>query len=272
MWPKRRRPKVQAWRNPPKYSKKKIYQLHQVQQFNPIIEQINPFIAKRTIGRFPAMLTSSKGEVKSVDLLAAGYAINTTGTVAALNLMAAGSSYFNRIGRKLEMKSLQINGFLAPITANNQTVSGQGRILIVYDRQPNGALPVWADVIKSQTQASATTSSTINDFINLDNRDRFQILRDVKFTTPSVTRNVGTDTFTGYPTNSTTLDCKENTGEFDMFIKLKGLVTHYKADSAPGVIGDIATGALLILTWGTFGSGSEGWQPLLAFRLRYKDN
>lgn len=220
--------------------------------------------------QIPSVLRSNHGEVKSADVVSTNYLLNSTGTVAALNLVQAGSSYFNRIGRKIEMKSLQMKGQLNGIGANSQGLAAGGRILIVYDRQANGALPVYADVIKSQTQVSGTTQSLNYDMVNLDNRDRFLILRDIEFTMPSVTRVASADTFSGYPTSAhTDSTCEE--GQFNQFIKLKGLVTHFKADSSPAVIGDVATGTLLILSFGSFASGSEGWNANLTFRLRYKD-
>nr|WAE42219.1 MAG: capsid protein [Cressdnaviricota sp.] len=257
---KRLRPKIMGKIKPTKRRINKEYQTYNVS-----------FLEQKYIPRAPAVLRSNRGETKSVDIVSANYLLNATGTVAALNLLESGSSSFQRIGRKIEMKSLQIKGMLNGIGANSQGLISSGRILIVYDRQTNGALPVYADVIKSQTQVSGTTQSLNFDFINLDNRDRFQIIRDVEFSMPSVTRVASADTFSGYPTSAHT-DSKCEEGQFNMFIKLGGLVTHFKADSTPGVIGDVATGSLLILTFGAFASGSEGWNANLSFRLRYNDN
>ena len=61
------------------------------------------------------------------------------------------------------MKSVLVQGTLT-------NSSGQGRILIVYDRQANGAAPAATDVL---------TSNTIMAIQNLDNRDRFIILADI---------------------------------------------------------------------------------------------
>lgn len=224
----------------------------------------------RAVSRIPARLTTKGSETKSIDTVNGQYALNTTGTVNILNAIAPGSSYFNRVGRRIEMKSLQMKGWLKPIPAQDSPVTQTGRIIIVYDRQTNGAAPVYADVIKSQGAILTSTSSEIKDFINLDNRDRFQIIRDIEFCLPSCDRAANSDvTIQGVSTHG------NGTGEafqFNEFIKLKGLVTQYKADSANPVVGDVATGGLFILSRGNAAAGGEGWLAELSFRLRYKDN
>ena len=84
-------------------------------------------------------------------------------TISVLNDVAQGSSAITRIGRKILMKSILVQGSLTNSNAF-------GRILIVYDRQPNGALPAATDVL---------TSNTMMAVQNLDNRDRFIILADI---------------------------------------------------------------------------------------------
>ena len=91
-------------------------------------------------------------------LVLAGWSIN------CLNDVAQGTTAITRIGRKILMKSVLVQGLLATNTGNS------ARVLIVYDRQPNGALPAATDVL---------TSNTIMAAQNLDNRDRFLILADI---------------------------------------------------------------------------------------------
>ena len=84
-------------------------------------------------------------------------------TITVLNDVAQGTTAITRLGRKILMKSVLVQGTLT-------NSSGQGRILIVYDRQANGAAPAATDVL---------TSNTIMAIQNLDNRDRFIILADI---------------------------------------------------------------------------------------------
>lgn len=212
---------------------------------------------------FPGQLRGQQGpELKSLDLPAASYALNTTAVITPLNLIRVGSTFCNRIGRKIEMQSLRVAGRLDTL----RTVADEEytRILIVYDRQANGALPAIADILQTTDQATANTTTSFSG-VNLNNRDRFVILRDERIVTPSATVTAGVITNLGV------VDPVHRLTNFDWYIKMKGLLTQYKADSAPAVIGDIATGSLLLVTFGATAAGSEGWAVALESRLRYLD-
>lgn len=202
----------------------------------------------------------SLGETKVVDLVSAAYGCDTTGTVTALNLVSAGSSYNNRIGRKTAMKSLYINGLFRP----QSTVANDAycRVIVVYDMQANGVLPAWADIVLSQTQAIATTASTALDNVNLNNRDRFRIILDHRVVLPQYS---GAAVATGpvYPTSTEI--------QFHEFRKLGRIETNYKADSSPAVIGDVATGSLIMFTFGDQAAGAS-YNLVCTTRVRFEDN
>jgi len=122
-------------------------------------------------------------EKKVIDLVAAVYAFTiptAPPTPTLLNGCIAGSQNYNRIGRKINMKSLQFRGMIAAATVATAADDQLCRIVIVYDKQSNGAAPTWANVVQSQSIAG-TTSSATSDMVNLDNRDRFTIVRDKFF-------------------------------------------------------------------------------------------
>lgn len=234
----------------------------------------------RTGYTIPASLSSVSREVKALVVsrtstvpAGAQLNINTTGSIIPLNMIQTGSSFFNRIGRKIEMKSLQLEVNVTPVSAARTSVSDTARFLIVYDRQTNGALPTLSDMFQDTDQGGNNTSDAQSN-INLNNRDRFMIVRDYRVMLPAITNTV-----TGVPSayfpsvyHSTNKDGFEGAHVKD-YVKLKGLVTQYKADSTPAVIGDIATGALYLVTFGMLAAGSEGyaihqWNT----RLRYYDN
>lgn len=94
-------------------------------------------------------------------------------------------------------------------------------------------------------------------------RDRFQILRDLQFYAPPVTNTAGVLTNgPSYPANDQEID-------INIFIKLKGLATHYKSTSNPATIADISTGALYAAF--VCNTTDSGWGFGGAFRLRYED-
>lgn len=208
----------------------------------------------------PGVLTARGAETKALDVYDANYNLNQTAVITPLNLVRTGSSINNRIGRRIEMKSVRITGRLEAVRTVN--VEDYVRILVIYDRQTNGALPAFADILADILEDASTISSVYSGAA-LNNRDRFVILRDKRIAVPSMTWTAGVITNPGF----------DNSTEFniDMFVKLKGLLCQYKADSAPAVIGDIATGSLLLVTVGGQIAAAEGWRASLTSRLRFND-
>lgn len=211
----------------------------------------------------PNALVARRGELNAVDVPGATYVLNATGSVTPLNLIRAGSTYVNRTGRRIEMQSIRINGQIEPIPRTNTNNSDYVRVIIFYDRQTNGAVPLVADVLATTDQAAANTTTSYSG-LNLNNRDRFTILMDYRCELPSYTNTTGVITAPGFQDQT-----KEYT--IDRYIKLKGLLTQFKADSSPAVIGDIATGGLFLLTLGANTAGTEGWQGVFETRLRFTD-
>lgn len=204
-----------------------------------------------------------RGETKSLDVVSNAFTLNSTPAFQVMNLIRAGSSYFNRIGRKIHMKSFHMSGNI--YLAGNATQQVEFiRISLVYDKQANGALPAFTDIFQDTDQAG-TNSSGVQSNLNLNNRDRFVLLRDMKLlcgTNPA-------GQVAGIP--ATWVDSKGCvTGVFNEFVKLN-LETQYGADSAPAVIGDIRSGSLLFITSGSQAAGGEGYALNASLRLRFHD-
>lgn len=193
-------------------------------------------------------------------------ALNATGTITCLNLIAVGSSMFNRVGRRIEMTSVRFCGFLQTISGiTRATISPDlGRIMIIYDRQTNGAFPSITDILQDTDQAGTNTTESQTG-INMNNRERFVTIMDIKLTVPQATATAGVLTNV-FPNGG------DQAWHFDEFRKLRGLTTHYKADSATAVIGDISTGALYLLSFSTnFAAGNELFAINFNVRLKYVD-
>jgi len=158
------------------------------------------------------------------------------------------------------MKNLHIRGVIENLVTSG--IENVARLLIVYDRQPAGALPVIQDILQSRSQTGAATT-TGNSEINLDNRDRFTIIRDLEWFLPSCTNTAGV------LTNGPNFPGTDEKMDLNVFIKLKGLGTHYKSTSNPATIADIATGALYCCFVCT--SNDATWDARVGFRLRYDD-
>lgn len=217
-------------------------------------------------GRYPVGLPAFRGfrpvglrrvgEKKVVDIGASTYQVNLGGSFTLLNGTQLGSDYTNRIGRKIYMKSLYIRGFVAPELAINIptgviSLGQQARMIIFIDNQPNGATPAVTDLLVSASPASQ---------LNLNNRDRFAVLRDETFEfSPMTTTN--TPAFTAVS--------GELVKSVNKYLKINK-ETIYNAGNA-GAIGDINSGALYMFWIGSFAGPGSDINAVVSTRLRFVD-
>jgi len=212
----------------------------------------------------PAYMSSGPraSEIKAIDIVETTSAFITAATgpvVALLNGVQTGAGFFNRVGSKIEMKNLHFRGLII----NTATaVQDQGRIFVVYDRQPTGSLPTFTTMFQNRDQAGTATTTGIAE-INLDNRDRFSILRDYSVVLPSVTNTAGVLTNMAFPGMDLQYDV-------NFFVHMKEFVAHYKSTSNPCTIADIATGALYVVFVSE--NADSKWSCKWNARLRYADN
>lgn len=187
------------------------------------------------------------GELKYSDLASASYTCDTTGTVTALNLTAVGDDNTTRDGRQIFNKSIQVQGYIEPF--DTQTVPSFVRVMLVWDSQPNsGAIATITNIL---------TASTSLSNLNLDNRERFTVLRDFKAPLGSYNTTAG-QTYAMTP----------NTHKIDWFVPLN-MITTYSGTTA--AIGSVATGALLMVTIGSQAATDAG-KLTATTRLRFSDN
>lgn len=233
----------------------------------------NAAIAARTLARF-RVLTSRRtalglpatrgfrplglrgtGEKKVIDSATATHAVNTTGDFTLLNGCVQGSDYTNRIGRKIVMKSLYIRGYTCPEPSTagaGGSVAQQARMIIFMDNQPNGAAPAVTDLLNTATSTSQ---------LNLNNRDRFKILRDQTFVlSPQQYSAANVLAATGSPA----------VADVNCYAKLRH-ETIFNAGNA-GTIGDINSGALYMFWIGSNSSGvGTDAVAVVSARVRFLD-
>lgn len=182
-----------------------------------------------------------------------------------LDMPIEGSSFYNRIARRTRGVALRIRGNIWPSLTNAATPTQYCRIIIVYDRQPNGALPSLQAVLGDYPNGG-TINTSIMSGINPDNRDRFMVLRDRQFMLPAVGANGVAPTTTSPQFLTDIGGNKESRLQFDEYIKLNGLETQYKASTGGG-IGDISTGSYLIIAMASSSLASSPW--VLSYQCRY---
>lgn len=217
------------------------------------------------------------GEIKGYDITnsatptlnsAASWTFSSTALINSLSLCTIGTSSWNRIGRKLSLKSFRIRGAMIP-TGNNFSVTTPQycRAVLLYDKQPNGALPLSTDVFLSQASVAAdTTFASVFSGVNLNNRDRFEILLDRQWCMAPSNTSTGTAPLAGMTSMP-----NDDHMTIDWFVKLRNRETHYKSDGSPAVIGDLSTGNLVFITFGNLTTGQEPYQLNASIRIRYSD-
>lgn len=212
------------------------------------------------------------GEVKGVDtdLTIAGPVLATTGTNGdcfVLNLVPPGTGSWNRVGRKIYMRSLRLKGSLvfqyaAAVTTAN-LASNYCRMVVVWDKQPSGGAIPSFDTVFGVTNQAGTESCTILSPPRYDNMDRFKVLKDcvVQFDVEATPPTTG----------STNIISQRKT--FDEYFKVKG-ESVYSGQTATQTIADISTGALYVFFRASLAVASvsqvavesQSWA-----RLRYTD-
>jgi len=206
-------------------------------------------------------------EVKGCDVLLTQASIitttNTNANVVLLNGIQQGTGSFNRVGRKLLMKTLRLRGTAVYTSTPSATGVVNGnvmRMVVVYDKQPSaGSIPTW-DTIFGITDQQAGETSTVMAPLRYDNMDRFQVLRDKLYefdVDPAGVVSTGTIT---------------QQVVIDEFVTINKSVV-YATSSNPSTLADISSGGLYVYFRAlTQDATSNVTVPATAFaRLRYTD-
>lgn len=210
-------------------------------------------------------------ELKGVDIpitITVGNVLATTttnGSSQLLNGVQLGNASYNRVGRKISMKSLRMKIIWTLSQFANGTTGDQNgnilRIVVVYDKQPSGSLPTY-DTIFGRTNDAGTESAQVFDSLRYDNTGRFRVLHDEVHVCNPMAGHIANGDFCNYR-----YFC-------DKYIKLKDLETIYASSTNPAAIGDISTGGLYVFFRALQNDASDDQfiiDPTSFARLRYYD-
>lgn len=186
----------------------------------------------------------TKPEFKWIDTIL-DQAITAAGNLTLINGCARGDDSSDRIGRQLIMKSIQISftGFAANTTGIDQT----HRLMLIYDKQPNGVFPGGADILDIISPWGMR---------NLNNRHRFIVLWDHRY---SVSNDIAANQAGGNP----------RLHDADYYKRVNLKVTFN--DSSVGTIADINTGSLYFCTFGSVAAGATAGGSIGTARIRFID-
>lgn len=218
---------------------------------------------RRTLsGKSPS--SSVRTELKAVDYNSTRYFDNvTTGssTFFVLNGIQTGGSFYQRNGRQIKMRSIAFKYTIEPLSF--PAPLDQLRVAIVFDRQPNGALPALSDIFQDCDSAGATKTDP-ESWLNLNNRERFRIIHHHYAQVPQVNSATSQQAVA-----STDVNQSLTVNQFRYLPKECQLVT-YKSDG--NGISDIATGVLyLIAESANATTASATWTLRFNYRIRFYD-
>lgn len=185
-------------------------------------------------------------ELKAIRLSPSVAAFDTTGQLFLLNGVGAGDDSDDRDGRQITNKTVQILGLLSP--QSTVTSSNLARVLVVWDSQSNGTTPAITDILLASSSVS---------FPRLDNRQRFDILADVKYAQAGIAVDFGVPQ--GFCMG-------ETTHVIDISVDLKNRITTYSGTGFTAA--NISTGALWLITIG-HNPANTGGTAYLTTQLRY---
>lgn len=174
---------------------------------------------------------------------------NLSSTFVLLNGLTRGSdAEGNRIGRNYTIRSIQ---WRLPVLneANISLTCVPLRFLIVWDKDPNGALPALTDVL----DAARTCA-----MVNMNNKARFDIVHSEYFH-PSADSSGG----------AAVASANQVGFALEGYQKLKLRTTCNNGNA--GTIADIQHGALYAVIFSEITAGTTDWDVNGYFRIRYED-
>lgn len=169
--------------------------------------------------------------------------VPTAGTLIQITSIANGTGPSDRIGRSIVYNNLNINWNIKNLVVAGP-IETNGRVIIFYDKQSNGAFPT-VNTVMNGTDPLA--------LYNPDNRSRFTILYDKKFNYQADVSGLGYFNKTG------TMHVNEN-------ISLKGKGCHFQGTT--NAITDIESGCLYFML---LSDVNNGWQFNERNRLQFFD-
>lgn len=124
-----------------------------------------------------AMGLKGSGESKFFDEVDNGQFINDQWSIQSFVNIPGGNGAAQREGREVLVTNFHIQGWLP----GNPNFTIYHRVVVLIDKQANGALPNASDVFVTTDTLGPTALGQLNAYRNLDEITRFEILYDKKF-------------------------------------------------------------------------------------------
>lgn len=209
--------------------------------------------------------TPNRKEYKAWSIGAAGVGalqltnVSTAGVITPIFLPILGSDMTMRIGRKVTIKTIQVRGNIyleqALTMASGTTPQITPKIMLLWDSQPNGTIATVADIWQ--------VAGTPHSYLNLDNRDRFRVLRSEVFTMDAMLiSSVATQSVASW---------NRTQHNFEWYLKNQDLDVVFNATNG-GTIADISSGALLLVFICDVAASANDINCKWVSRVRFEDD
>lgn len=221
--------------------------------------------SRSSVPRGPALFRS--GELKGVDyIINDGLNITPDLTnndgIFFMGPVYTGSAGYNRVGRKIRIKSVRVRGDIRSMYNAVGTIAPSCiiRMSIVHDSQPGGGtIPDWDDIFSS-ISVNGAEFQEISSGVKLSATGRFRVLRD--WTIPIFFTGGGVSTV-------------EHRYHFDQYLELKDFESTFRADPSPPApvqYSDIQSNALLFVVRCSTNANFAALQLFdTTMRMRYSD-
>lgn len=196
---------------------------------------VKPIAPPRTGGFYGLNQGGHGQELKTIDEVSQAYEFSSTGTINLINGVAQGTDFTQRVGRKFNMKSILLRGRIA---VGATPTGGTWRLMLVYDKQTNGAAPAITDIVDAIGMSGVQ---------NLSNRDRFVVIMDKS----------------GFLEATTKITIP--------FKKYKKCNLEVINGGTGDTVGSIQTGALWVISMGNLATGVTAITGTITSRVRFKD-
>ena len=199
---------------------------------------------------------------------------NTNGNIYLLNGIQEGVGSWNRIGRYIWNKSIEIdlNLFFTSSYAaveHPQITGSWVRCLLVWDKQPNnGAIPTF-ETIFGHTDQAGTESASVQDHLRYDNMFRFKVLMDSQIN-PSLV-NTTASSVASSPASAGI--ASQVHIRYHKYVKLGNKMTNFSGTANPMTNANISTGSLYLILRSPTNVLTDYWTigTQSTCRLRYVD-
>jgi len=218
----------------------------------------------------PGVPERYKGEVKGVDtpltpIVLDAPDVDSNAQGLCLNLIQTGSGYWNREGRKINLKSLRIKAtfdWVAQLLGGTGVAAMNLRMAVIHDKSPNGGtLPKFNEIF-AHTDQTGTATTLWNSPPAFKSMQRFTVLRDKVI---DLNPNSWVSTAGGELELSVTVD---------EYIDLKRYDTIYAGTASPATIANVYSGGIYIYLFPSWDVSSDT-QIIIdnssIARLRYYD-